>query len=710
MKRFLTTLLAASILIPSPILANDEMESMDAISSDFEEMNDEELEVISLEETSVVNESSNATCTINFTLNGEIKATSTISLRSGVLTLEDQALAFQNIKKQLPQSEYGYGFAKEPGQSTAPSGGSCSIELQKLTFEQIANAVTFDTDVPITLEYSLKDASSPSNFIKFDKWDDVAKGSTTITKEKINEKLASSGYATKNGVAQKDLTPIYYCSSQKVVPFYYLLKSNDLEKVKVSNLLNNPIQVTFSTSPAPIQCTFLVKDLNPNSETGEIKLTAETLQNALNQMSIRSGDKVSFKVKNNGPETIQTLSVYNLNNLNVNSNFLEITMDFSSSTSGFILEIHGPESNDPVLLQRYVTLSEIDTNGKTNGEVVGKISPAEMEKFIANNYKKLKYVAAGFSEIDLTNIDFLKDGLTPIRQVRVGYQEGLVLDSLFQETFTLKFVDSTQGQVVDTTSKPWHKLFKGTSLVTLTKNLVAGDVLPSGYGIALVQKPKSTALSKKELGKNETDGDFAISVYGPNEVTIYVTKREGVTSTDKNDGHIATKPTTPEPTQPVVPVVPEQPQQPTSISSQGRQTMFRLYNSQTHEHFYTRSAEEKAKLMAEGNWNDEGHGWNAPAVSSYVVYRLFNPNSGEHHYTKDKNEYDTLIRYGWNGEGHAFYSADDATNKVTIYRLYNSNAPEVAQHHYTTSEKERDQLIQDGWKSEGTAWFGMPAE
>ena len=38
------------------------------------------------------------------------------------------------------------------------------------------------------------------------------------------------------------------------------------------------------------------------------------------------------------------------------------------------------------------------------------------------------------------------------------------------------------------------------------------------------------------------------------------------------------------------------------------------------------------------------------------IYRVYNPNSGEHLYTKSATERDTLVKAGWKDEGVAFYS------------------------------------------------------
>ena len=83
-------------------------------------------------------------------------------------------------------------------------------------------------------------------------------------------------------------------------------------------------------------------------------------------------------------------------------------------------------------------------------------------------------------------------------------------------------------------------------------------------------------------------------------------------------------------------------------------SMYRLYNPNSGEHFYTKDMTEKNHLVSLG-WKYEGIGWTAPSYSNTPVYRLYNPNAGEHHYTLDKKEKNNLVKVGWNYEGIGWY-------------------------------------------------------
>ena len=135
--------------------------------------------------------------------------------------------------------------------------------------------------------------------------------------------------------------------------------------------------------------------------------------------------------------------------------------------------------------------------------------------------------------------------------------------------------------------------------------------------------------------------------------------------------------------------------------------LYRVYNPNSGEHFYTEAKVERDYLVNVG-WNDEGIGWYSPKTSSYPVYRLYNPNAGDHHFTMMKEEKDELARIGWKYEGISWYSLP-ANQGVKVYREYNPNAKMADTHNYTTSKVENDFLVSIGWLDEGIAWWAVKA-
>ena len=128
--------------------------------------------------------------------------------------------------------------------------------------------------------------------------------------------------------------------------------------------------------------------------------------------------------------------------------------------------------------------------------------------------------------------------------------------------------------------------------------------------------------------------------------------------------------------------------------------MYRTYNPNNGEHFYTQSIQEKNVLLTAG-WKDEGIGWYAP-MSGDPVYRVYNPNVGDHHYTLSNDEKTYLVSQGWKDEGIGWFSGGD----IPLYRQYNPNA-KTGSHNFTTSINEKDSLIKVGWRDEGISWYSI---
>lgn len=145
--------------------------------------------------------------------------------------------------------------------------------------------------------------------------------------------------------------------------------------------------------------------------------------------------------------------------------------------------------------------------------------------------------------------------------------------------------------------------------------------------------------------------------------------------------------------------------QPSKPSASSTVTMWRLYNPNSGEHFYTGNAKERDMLVRIG-WKSEGEGWTAP-TSGDPVYRLYNPNAGDHHYTLNPGERDMLVKAGWTYEGVGWHSATASdTDRKPLYRQYNPNAVAGA-HNYTLSKAENDHLARIGWCAEGLAWYAV---
>lgn len=129
--------------------------------------------------------------------------------------------------------------------------------------------------------------------------------------------------------------------------------------------------------------------------------------------------------------------------------------------------------------------------------------------------------------------------------------------------------------------------------------------------------------------------------------------------------------------------------------------MYRLYNPNSGEHFYTSSKAERNQLANIG-WQYEGGAWLAPTTGN-PVYRLYNPNAGDHHYTTNPAEKDMLVKVGWRYESIGWYSG----GSLPVYRVYNPNAKKAGAHHYTLNKGEANQLVKVGWHDENIGWYAL---
>lgn len=133
-------------------------------------------------------------------------------------------------------------------------------------------------------------------------------------------------------------------------------------------------------------------------------------------------------------------------------------------------------------------------------------------------------------------------------------------------------------------------------------------------------------------------------------------------------------------------------------------SVYRLYNPNSGEHFFTQDHAEAYHLKSLG-WKLERCAWygNGGGIPAYVLY---NPNAGDHHYTTDWTEVQDLINEGWRYEKVAFYVQASNTD-FAVFRLYNPNAKKAGAHMLTMDVDEANDLIAAGWRYEGVAWYGV---
>lgn len=698
MKKFIVAALASAMFFPLPVMA-EEMMSEEIIDS---ENFDEETAALSLEESAPV----------------EMKETSATSINVSFVETKDNK---ENVKKKctvksntlledlianIPEK---YHFLQDPESISA------SDKEIKVAIEANATLPSPLTFTKYCVRYTTKDNSSTQGLI-FDS-NDLKDG--VISKDKIDAKLkeANIPYTYSSSLDTKYFEGIYYVSNGTPTPVAKRSSGNPIELVKVSDDVLADMTINLKLGSKGATVTVSLADLTVKD--GKVTLTGTNLANALNaqvEKNEKLKDLITYKVES-FPSI--TFPVYGVTGT--------IPLEHKDLTNAKVYAVRSNKT--PVTLNiKYEGDTLFTVNNLTLGDLkvssvkdipYGTINEktASVKSYIETNFNKLNYGSCNFSNdkdkfavnlIDETSIPNGWEKNEPI-EGEVSVTLKYLPEKLYEEEYTLVFENSSKpGEIVDRDTRKWKSFFKDQPVgITLSDKLWTDDVLPNGWKISAVQQAGSTQKKKKEdaevLEAASTDtNSVQLSVFSSKEIKIYV--YGGKMPSNGGGGGSSSE----EPEEPTdnTPMTPEDPAAP-SIPSQGSSIMYRLFNPNTNEHLYTKDPVERDNLLNSGEWNNEGHGWTAPAVSSFPVYRVFNPNSGEHHYTKDKNEYDTLVSYGWTGEGQAFFSADDLDSKVVLYRLYNPTAPEAAKHHYTMYESERDELVQGGWQFEGTAWYGL---
>lgn len=128
--------------------------------------------------------------------------------------------------------------------------------------------------------------------------------------------------------------------------------------------------------------------------------------------------------------------------------------------------------------------------------------------------------------------------------------------------------------------------------------------------------------------------------------------------------------------------------------------VYRLYDSQTRTHFYTKNVSE-VELLKQRGWKDEGLAWEYASTGD-TVYRLYDSKENQHFYTKSVSEVELLKQRGWKDEGLAFRS----NGGVPIYRMFNEKSKI---HFYTRNPDEYNKASGIGYKKEGVAFYSKEA-
>ena len=151
--------------------------------------------------------------------------------------------------------------------------------------------------------------------------------------------------------------------------------------------------------------------------------------------------------------------------------------------------------------------------------------------------------------------------------------------------------------------------------------------------------------------------------------------------------------------------------------------VYRFFQGQSNDHFYTLSASEAQGLRDNPNsgYSYEGIPWATPSKGAGTIdtFRFYSTANGEHFLTTSANERDLLIEANgeYRYEGVAFQTFDStaatfasvAAGLVTLERFYNTNS---GAHHFSASTAETQFILGGGagpgWRDEGKGFIVSP--
>jgi hypothetical protein len=141
-------------------------------------------------------------------------------------------------------------------------------------------------------------------------------------------------------------------------------------------------------------------------------------------------------------------------------------------------------------------------------------------------------------------------------------------------------------------------------------------------------------------------------------------------------------------------------------------SVYRFYDTVTHDHFYTTDPTERASIQAHlPAFRYEGSTWATPdkGADTLDVFRFLDTATGTHHFTTSPQERDqiaaTLPNFHYEGVAFQAYRGGGA-GEITLERFYNADSHV---HHFASSAQEaadiRAGLAGHGWVDEGPGFI-----
>ncbi|KAG5646182.1 hypothetical protein DXG03_004235 [Asterophora parasitica] len=139
--------------------------------------------------------------------------------------------------------------------------------------------------------------------------------------------------------------------------------------------------------------------------------------------------------------------------------------------------------------------------------------------------------------------------------------------------------------------------------------------------------------------------------------------------------------------------------------------VYRAFNAQHSDHFYTTNLAEFQTVVNGGTYISEGAPFkifSTPGFDTVPFYRLYNPELYDHFYTTNAAERDfavNTLNYVYESViGHVYPNTN--CGGIPLHRLYNV---QLSDHVYTTTAQEVEYAKANGWNYEGVAAYIIPA-
>lgn len=160
----------------------------------------------------------------------------------------------------------------------------------------------------------------------------------------------------------------------------------------------------------------------------------------------------------------------------------------------------------------------------------------------------------------------------------------------------------------------------------------------------------------------------------------------------------------------------------TTFTAKFGAAVYRLYNKNNGDHLLTKNKNEKNDIAAAG-WILETNDSNPYGRAAFYVpvkddskgkkqvYRIYNPNSGEHFYSTNKAECDAAVKSGWRHETNEDYTWV-SDGDVKMYREFNPDVNTAGSHNFTTNKDEHEGVVKAGWRDEAkdtSLWKALKA-